>query len=102
MNSDYLFDGGCATFPAVVEQADTPERRLLRALLTDAIELATGMKPVKDGEQAQARQWLGSKNDDWIIPCSLVCAFLGIDQGAMLREIKPKFGVVLLPPPARS
>ena len=91
MDSDYLFNGEYATLPAVVEQADTPERRLLRALLTDAIELATGMKPIKDGAQVQARQWLESKNDDWIMPCSLVCAFLGIDQGAMLKEVKPKF-----------
>ena len=92
MICDFLFDGEYVVIPIVNPVADTPERALLRAMLEDALELATGLAPVKDGrERLEARRWLESKSNNWILPCGLVCFFLGIDQGAMLKRIAPKF-----------
>ena len=92
MNDDLLFDGQQIVISGVNPVADTPERALLRAILEDAIEIAVGLAPVKDGrERLEARRWLESKSDNWVLPCSLACFFLGIDQGAMLKKVGPKF-----------
>ena len=82
---------------------DTPERALCRAILQDAIEVATGIAPVKSvNERVEAREWLQSANDSWIMPCNAICAALDIDQGAMLRKIEPRFADrhVSIPKPA--
>lgn len=71
---------------------DTPERALCRAVLQDAIEVATGATPIKDTkERVKAREWLRSVDDGWIMPCGMVCAALDIDQSAMLKKIEPRF-----------
>ena len=92
MNDDLLFDSQQIIISGINPVVDTPERALLRAILEDAIEIAVGLAPVKDGrERLEARRWLESKSDNWVLPCGLACSFLGIDQGAMLKKVEPKF-----------
>lgn len=88
---DALFGDGRMVIPTVDLTINTPEHTLFRVLLTDAIELATGEKPAKGKERREARRWLESRSDDWVLPCDLLCAFLGIDQGAMLKKLRPRF-----------
>ena len=102
MNDDLLFDSQQIVIFGINPVVDTPERALLRAVLEDAIEIAVGLAPVKNGrERLEARRWLESKSDNWVLPCGLACSFLGIDQGAMLRKLKPRFanGYIPIPKP---
>ena len=73
------------------ESAATPERALCCALLHESIELATGMRPAKEGEVYEAQQWLKAADDAWILPCVSVCHIAGIDHEAMLSRVAPRF-----------
>lgn len=92
MKSDLPIDGEFGIIPIVESRPETQEHTLLRALLKDAIEVATGLTPIKNKwERIDARRWLESKNNGWVLSCGLVCAFLKIDQDAMFREIRSRF-----------
>lgn len=73
------------------DPTDSPERNLCCAILRDAIEVATGISPSKDDARDEAQRWLIARDDDWIFPCSSVCALVKIDQEAMLKAVVPKF-----------
>jgi len=78
---------------------DSPYRNLLRALLNDAIEAATGQPKLDCLSYIEARRWLESKTDDWVLPCNVVCFFLEIDQDAMLSALRPRFALLPLQRP---
>lgn len=79
--------------------SDNPYRNLLRALLEDAIEAATGKPKLDRLSYLEARRWLESKTDDWVLPCNIVCFYLNIDQDAMLKALRPRFALLPLPRP---
>ena len=92
MNDDLLFDSELAALATINAVPDTPERALCRAILADAIEAATSTSTAKkEQERLEAQLWLKSESDDWVLPCYEVCDFLGIDRGAMLKKLRPKF-----------
>ena len=83
-------------------RSDDPYYNLFRALLEDAIEAATGKPKLDRMSYLEARRWLESKTNDWVLPCNTVCFYLEIDQDAMLKAVRPRFADRPLQRPERD
>ena len=97
MTSSALSDLPFAPAVVVPEQAHTPrgfcqpERRLLLAMLEDALTTALRIEPTNGrrrvSPRAQARSWILSEDVRWPYSFVNVCAFLGFDPVYLRRSV---------------
>jgi hypothetical protein len=75
-----------------------PERRLMVAILEDAIfSLPQGSRPVKEEHrhksETQTQQWFLSTNTDHPLSFVNVCGELGLEPSAVLRQLRGPDGL---------
>jgi hypothetical protein len=79
-----------------------PERRLMVAVLQDAVECIAKHRFAKSGRRQrlfnEVRQWLLSEQADWPYSFVRICEVLDLDADAVRREL----GLVPEPPPAAA
>jgi hypothetical protein len=76
-----------------------PERRLMVAVLQDAIECIERHRCAKDRRRQrlfdEVRQWLLSEQTDWLYSFARICEVLDLDANAVRHQLR----VVPGPPP---
>ncbi len=67
---------------------DNPERRLVREILRDAVEVITMKRKGRAGlQRAEAIEWVATTERTWIFSFTNVCTNLGLDEGHLRGRI---------------
>ena len=85
---------------------ETPEDRLMLAVLLDAVALlrehATGVRPHQQRLVADMARWFASNDDGWPLSFARICLGLGLDvltlRGGLKRELMELCARALLGP----
>ena len=66
----------------------SPERRLLIAILIDAVETVRNRKPHRQSLRRDAQRWFRSNDDNGVFTFVNICRCLDIDPTAVRRKLK--------------